>query len=247
MKYKVINKNFESFIKNIKEYLMSNDGEVIFQKRNTIKKVEFNSTAYVIKSFKIPHLLNKVVYKLFRKSKARRSYENSVRLMDLGINTPKPIGYLENQNLFFLLDSYYVCEFFDYDFEIRAVFKDKNFINRDIILKEFVAFSYDLHNKGVYHIDYSPGNILVKKRDDEYDFFLIDVNRMKFLEFDNDFRMKAMMKLTSDFDDNNFMVKEYALLSGIDKKNLSNSLHNYLIEQQKYLDNKKRMKKLKGK
>jgi hypothetical protein len=44
----------------------------------------------------VPHLINKIVYKKFRKSKARRSYEYATLLLDKGIGTPQPIAFLEN-------------------------------------------------------------------------------------------------------------------------------------------------------
>ena len=246
MKYDLINKQYEDLILNLKKYFYEDKNITLFKKRNVIKLLEYNNDKYVIKSFKIPHFINKIVYRFFRDSKAKRSYDNSVRLLELNVNTPKPIGYIEFNSLLFFQESFYVSEFFDYDFEIRAVFKDKKFQDRENILKNFVEFSYDLHNKGVYHIDYSPGNILVKKIDGEYLFYIIDVNRMKFLEFDIALRMKSMSKLTSNNEDNQFMVEYYSNISNLDKQLLIKKFDYYLNEQQKYLENKKRLKKMKG-
>ncbi|NNJ82971.1 MAG: lipopolysaccharide kinase, partial [Flavobacteriaceae bacterium] len=63
--------------------------------RNVIKKIVIDGESYNIKSFKIPGLLQRWVYRFFRKSKARRSFEYASRLIDLGINTPFPVGYSE--------------------------------------------------------------------------------------------------------------------------------------------------------
>ncbi len=246
MIYKVIDEKFESFMVNIKEYFEDKENTTLFQQRNIIKLIENNGEKYVVKSFKIPHLLNQLVYRFFRASKAQRSYENSVKLVVLNISTPKPIGYIEFPSLFLFKESYYVCEFFDYDFEIRAVFKDKYFKDRENILKKFIEFSYELHNKGVYHIDYSPGNILVKKINGEYVFSIIDLNRMKFVEFDRDLRMKSLAKLTNDLEDNRSMIHYYAKVSHDDEALLFERLQFYLEAQQKYLENKKRLKKLRG-
>jgi hypothetical protein len=65
-------------------------------KRNTIKLFELEGYTINIKSFKVPNLINKIAYKYFRKSKARRSYEYAVRLLENGIGTPKPIAFFEN-------------------------------------------------------------------------------------------------------------------------------------------------------
>ncbi|MEA1954439.1 MAG: lipopolysaccharide kinase InaA family protein [Campylobacterota bacterium] len=201
---------------------------------------------YVVKSFKIPHLLNKIVYRFFRESKAKRSYDNSVKLLKLGINTPKPIAYIEYYSSIFFTESFYISEFFDYDFEIREVFSDLNYPNRKNILKKFIEFSYQLHEKGVFHIDYSPGNILIKKEDGEYLFYIIDVNRMKFLPLDNALRMKSLSKLTKNKDDNDYMLRHYTLVSNINEILLREKFDFYLKEEIKYLKNKKKLKKLRG-
>ena len=246
MNYKSIDTSFDNLVVNIKEYFSKDTNIILFKKRNTIKTVDFNDSKYVVKSFKTPHLLNQIIYKFFRESKAKRSYDNSKKLLELDINTPKPVGYTEFSSLVFFKESYYISEFFNYDFEIRALFKDKNFHDRDNVLKLFTKFSVNLHDKGVYHIDYSPGNILVKKTSDTYLFYIIDVNRMKFLNFDTDLRMKSLSKLTSDKNDNKLLSKYYAEVSNIDEKTLENKLEHYVEEQQKYLKNKKRLKKIKG-
>ena len=248
MKYKtvaIVETVYSPLILDIKHHFQKIK-ETLFKQRNTIKIITFNEKKYAVKSFKIPHLLNQVVYKFFRKSKAQRSYENSVKLMELKVNTPKPIGYIGFSTLFLFKESYYVSELFEYDFEIRAVFKDKNFNDRERVLKEFIAFTYDLHEKGVYHIDYSLGNILIKKIDNKYIFSIIDVNRMKFITLNNTLRMQNLSKLTKEKEDIEYLLKEYALISTRDENVLSVALEEAIRKQQHYLENKKRLKKLKS-
>jgi len=245
MKYQTINKNFEELVLNIKHYFNDTNNKTLFNKRNIIKLIDYDNQKYVIKSFKIPHIINKIVYNFFRDSKAKRSYFNSIKLESLGINTPKPIGYIEFNSLFFFKDSYYISEFFDYDFEIRDVLNNKDFENRNQILKEFIKFTFNLHEKGVYHIDYSPGNVIIKQNNNNYEFSIIDVNRMKFIDFNLDLRMKNFSKMTFDIEDNKHMLEEYSKLINIDYKILKEKLEFYLTEQKKYLDRKKQIKKLK--
>ena len=247
MNYESPNERHKDLMVNIKNYFNQEKSETIFQKRNTIKIVEFEGGKYVVKSFRVPHILNQIVYRFFRDSKARRSFDNSWKLVKMGVNTPQPIGYVEFSTNLRFKESYYISDFFDYDFEIRAVFRDKNFEDRENILKEFMKFTHKLHQKGVYHIDYSPGNILIKKKGYGYEFSIIDVNRMKFLEFDNELCMKSMAKLTNDKEDNNFMLKHYAQISKLDENELKKYFKKALEEQAKYLNNKKKFKKLKGK
>lgn len=246
MNYKVSNEHLKDFVKDIKTYFNQKDNVVIYDKRNIIKIIKYNNQKYVVKSFKIPHLLNQIVYRFFRKSKAKRSFDNSLHLKQIGVHTPIPIGYIEFSTLCRFKESFYISKFFDFDFEIRAVLKDKKFEDRENILKKFIEFSYQLHQKGVYHIDYSPGNILIKKDGDNYVFSIIDVNRMEFLKFDFELRMKNLAKLTNNQKDNLFLAEYYAKVSNLDKNMLFERLQFYLDKQQNYLETKKKLKKLRG-
>lgn len=46
----------------------------------------------------------------------------------------------------------------------------------------FAEFTARLHEAGILHLDYSPGNILYDKIGEEYHFSLVDINRMHFGE-----------------------------------------------------------------
>jgi len=243
MNYESINERTKDLILNIETYFNNPTNRIIYDKRNIIKIVEFENKKYVIKSFKTPHLLNKIVYRFFRTSKARRSYENSIKLQNLHINTPNPIGYVEFISKISFDKSFYISEFYNFDFEIRAVLADDKFEDRDNILREFINFTYKLHQKKIYHIDYSAGNILIKKIDNSYIFSLVDVNRMKFIELDIDLRMKNLAKLTFDKRDNDYMIEEYSKLSKIDINTLKEKFNIYSNKHKKYLKNKKRVKK----
>ena len=246
MGYEVANPRDEEFVANVQHYFAQEGNETLFHKRNTLKVVTHQEQTYVVKSFKIPHRLNQLIYRFFRPSKAKRSYENGLRLVTLGVNTPTPIGYHEYPSRFLFGESYYISGLFAYDFEIRAVLKDPAFEGREAILEAFVAFTYDLHTKGVYHVDYSPGNILVKALEGGYHFSLIDLNRMEFLSLDSALRMKSLAKLTSNREDNYTLVTLYAKHSGECVEELWGLLEGYLEKQQRYLSRKKRLKKLKG-
>jgi len=247
MTYEAPNERLKDFVLNIKNYFQQEKNHTIYDKRNVIKLVEFEGKKYVVKSFKIPHLLNQIVYRFFRDSKARRSFDNSYKLRKLGINTPEPMGYIEFPTRFRFKESFYISEFFDFDFEIRAVLNDKNFEDRENILKKFIEYTYQLHQKKVHHIDYSPGNILVKKIGSFYRFSIIDVNRMEFVPFDDDLRMQNLAKLSNDKEDNEFMAKYYAKIAKLDETLLLDKLNRSLLKQKQYLANKKRLKKIKRK
>ncbi len=246
MNYCEYDSNYKELALNIENFF-SNSKNLLFQGRNSIKIVEFNRKKVAIKYFKIPNFINKIAYRFFRDSKAKRSYKNAKKLIYLGINTPKPIAYVEKPKALFFDKSYYICEFFDYDFEIRDVLKSSNFKDRETILKEFVKFSYNLHNLGVYHIDYSPGNVLIKRDNNSYIFSIVDVNRMKFIDFSNSLRFKNLSRFSTSIEDLEFIAKEYAKISSIDENFAILELRKYHNKHQDYLKRKQLLRKLKGK
>lgn len=182
--------------------------------RNKIKLFELEGKMINIKSFKIPHLINKIAYKYFRKSKARRSFEYATTLLKKGIGTPQPIAFLENYDAVGLKDSYYVSEHLQCDLTYRELVEIPDFPDHENILRQFIRFSFELHEKGIEFLDHSPGNTLIKKTaEGNYDFFLVDLNRMNFHEtMDFDSRMKNLSHLTPKKEMIAVMSNEYSKL-----------------------------------
>ena len=199
-------KKFEYFLCNIKQFFKENSN-TIHKARNELKVIEHENQKLVVKYFKIPHFINKVVYTFFKKSKAQKSYEYALKIKEF---TPRPIGYIEFYKFGLLDESYFVSEKFDYDFTIREPLLDINFPNKNEIFKAFAQFTFDLHENGIYHLDYSPGNILIKKENDNFIFKIVDINRMKFLNMDLEKRAKNFSKLWAKDEDLEFIAKEYA-------------------------------------
>lgn len=196
--------------------------------RNKIRIFDFQGIKINVKSFKIPNVINKIVYRFFRKSKAKRSFEFANILLEKGIGTPQPIAYIEHFG-FGLKDSYYMSEHLSYDFTIREPFLDKNFPDRENVLRQFTRFTYELHQKGIEFLDHSPGNTLVQKEsENNYKFFLVDLNRMTFHnQIDFETRMKNFAKLTPDEDILLIESSEYAKLINEDFHKVFNRMNYY--------------------
>lgn len=243
-----INNNFNSIKELILEHILqfNSSGKYFVQgQRNAIKLFEIDGITLNIKSFKKPNLVNKIAYRYFRKSKARRSFEYASKLMDLGIGTPKPIAYFENFDFIGLNDSYYVCEHLENVFEFRALVQNTDFNQRESIIRQFVGFSYQMHQKGVEFLDHSPGNTLIKDNNDgTYSFYLVDLNRMKFHEsIDFQSRMKNLSHLTPQKEMIVIMANEYAKLSGEMEQNVFETLWKFTSDFQFRYHRKKRIKK----
>lgn len=185
-------------------------------KRNTIKLFEIDGKTVNVKSFQVPNLVNRIVYNFFRRSKAERSYEFANRLLSKGIGTPQPVGYFENFSGFLLCDSYYISEHLQCDLTYRELITQPDYPEHDIILRQFVRFSYNLHENGIEFLDHTPGNTLIRKiANGEYEFFLVDLNRMQFHEsMSLKQRIDNLSKLTSKREMVEVMSDEYAKLHG---------------------------------
>ncbi|HJS01685.1 MAG TPA: hypothetical protein VJ780_12200 [Flavobacterium sp.] len=180
--------------------------------RNKIKLFDLNGSKINIKSFKVPNLINKIAYRYFRKSKAKRSFEYATILLEKGIGTPKPIACFENYGWTGLKDSYYVSEHLITELTYRELVKNPNYPDFDNILRQFAKFTFQLHEEGIEFLDHSPGNTLIKKSiDGNYQFYLVDLNRMIFhdkMSFNQ--RMKNFSRLTPKKEMIAVMSNEYA-------------------------------------
>jgi hypothetical protein len=214
-------------------------------KRNTIKTFQYQGITINIKSFKIPILINGIVYHFFRKSKAKRSFENASVLLSKGIGTPKPIAFHENFSGIFLRDSYYICEHLEADFIFRDIYEDKPGIDIDKILRGIARFSYFLHSNGIEFLDHSPGNTLIKEdANGEYKFYLVDLNRMNFHEsMSFELRMKNLSRLTPSKEMVAIISNEYAKISGESESLIFQTLWKMTEAFQYRYHQKKRIKK----
>jgi Lipopolysaccharide kinase (Kdo/WaaP) family len=185
-------------------------------KRNKIKLFPLGNMTVNVKSFKVPNIINKIVYRFFRKGKARRSYEFANILLEKGIGTPQPIAYFENMAPVSLQDSYYMSEQMEADLTFRQLIEIPDYPEHEIILRQFTQFTFKLHELGIEFLDHTPGNTLIKKVGHErYEFFLVDLNRMNFhshMSFTQ--RVVNMAKLTPEMRLVEVMCDEYAKLYG---------------------------------
>lgn len=211
-------------------------------KRNIIKVVNHNGLELNIKAFKIPNLVNRLVYKFFRKSKAERSFKYAEKLTKMNVGTPKPIAYFEFTSTFFFNKSFYISENQDCDLTYRELTKDFNIPDYEEILRAFTRFTFSLHQKNIHFLDHSPGNTLIKKSREGYEFYLVDLNRMKFVSMDFETRIKNFSKLTIHKSMVQTMSDEYAQCSGEDYNKIFNLMWSETEKFQEKFHRKKRLK-----
>ena len=245
MKYKARENKYIDFIKNIRGHFRKSEN-CLYTGRNTLKVLTYEDEEIVVKSFKIPHFINKIAYTFLRESKAERSYNNSMKILEF---VPKPIGYAEFKQYGLIYDSYFLCEKYAYDFTIREPLRQEDFPNKVTIFQQFAHFTFALHNKGVEHLDFSPGNILIKEiSPKKYEFKIIDVNRMTFQVFTKEERIQNFSKLWADDADLIIIAKAYAPLIEMDETEaIQIALEASDKHKQKKLFKKKLLKHVKSK
>lgn len=210
--------------------------------RNSLKLFDLDGETINVKSFKVPNLINKIAYRYFRTSKARRSFEYAHRLLENGVLTPLPIGYFEECGLFFGR-SYYVSQHLSYDLTYRELIRDSAYAGNEAMLSAFAKFTQGLHQKNIHFLDHSPGNTLINIKDNGYEFYLVDLNRMEFGLMDFNTRMANFRRLSSIESQVHVMATAYASASGEDPDTVFNTMWQGIQEFQKGFHRKKRFKK----
>lgn len=180
--------------------------------RNTIKTFKTSIGELNVKSFKEPNLINTVVYQFFRDSKAKRSFDFAMKLLQKNIGTPEPIAYAEFKSGIGFGKSFYVCKHINAKYTFRDLVENPNLQNNEEILRAFTHFCFKLHEAGVEFKDHSPGNTLINPNENgSYDFYLVDLNRMAFHDSMNfEQRMFNLRRLTPKKEMIAIMANEYA-------------------------------------
>ena len=154
-------------------------GRTIHKQRNEIRVFRVSGLSVNVKRYGTPHFLNRIAYTFFRPSKAERAYRYAFRLRARGFETPASVACILIKKNGLLYTSYYVSIQAPDGHTMRE-FATGGIAGRESILREFAEYTARLHEAGIYHRDYSPGNILFRRADGSIRFCLVDINRMYF-------------------------------------------------------------------
>lgn len=216
---------YESRLKGIQKKVLpeyfDEMGEVVYDKRNTIKTVCSPFRSVAIKRFRKADPYKSIVYSFFRKSKAERAFLNAQELTKRGISTPQPIQYLDVKKCGLFHQGYYVSEVTN-DNPLKPLLNDADEFDEELAT-HFARFAAQLHQKGILHHDLNSTNTLYRKdQDGTYHFSLIDINRMDFYDenkeiplgkcIDNLTRFTGRMPLFE------FVAREYARERHLDEE-----------------------------
>ncbi|MHC5362011.1 lipopolysaccharide kinase InaA family protein [Myroides sp. LJL110] len=217
------------------------NGIVVQDNRNRVKifSEPKSSDKYVVKSFEKVTLANKFIYRFFRKSKAQRSYENALELLNLSINSPFPVAYIEEYDTFSLQRSYFISAYQEHQ-EVNTCLQQDN--NAEF-LKAMGEFIFKLHQNRVFHYDLHVSNMLVTKGlDNKYVFHLIDINRLKFKRPTKKRMIKNLNRIFLPFNQYSIMIQAYADQQGVDAFTLAHKEMNFRVNHQLHVQSKRAFK-----
>mgnify|MGYP004645608971 FL=1 len=216
------------FVKVMPRLFRYEKGELIYKGRNELRAFHYKGIDMVVKSFQTPNWVNRIVYGLFRSSKAERSYRYADMLLKSGIGSPRPVGYYTERYLLFFTRSYYVslkslCPYTYYDLVKR------DFPNRDEILRAIARTTARMHECGYLHKDYSRGNILFREREKGVEVEIIDLNRIRFRKIGLEEGCKNFERLPGTDDMLAVLADEYAKARGFDAEECLKQIKRYHV------------------
>lgn len=171
-------KELSSFVTNIAT-IFPLEGKTIYKSRNEIKVFETGPFVINVKQYKVPSLFNRLIYTFFRVPKCIRAYKYAQEIMARGFYTPEPIAYVIYKQFGFIQRSYFISIQSPYSHMLYD-FGEGELSGRENIIIDLARYTASLHEKEVYHKDYSPGNILYETTGNGTSFCLVDINRMEF-------------------------------------------------------------------
>jgi len=230
--------NLCELISNI-DSLYRNDGITIHSDRNTTKKIEFNGRLFAVKSFQSPNFLQRIAYANFRKPKAQRSLEFSLKLIDAGLHSPKPIGYIVTKHSMQIHKSFYITEYHDYDFDLIPVFEQ--FDSHLKLIEKFIKTIIHMHDNNIYHHDLTKRNILITPSS-KHVFSFVDNNRMSFVEMSLKMRMESLSKLSNNVNELHALANLYGKHSNYSSQRCIDFIDKGFRKSQRYKNVKKFLK-----
>lgn len=207
-------KHLRSFIESVPERF--GEGRLIYGGRNEIRVFNVSGKELNVKRYRVPAFFNRLVYSFFRKPKGERAFEYPALLAAAGIDTPEAIAYIEERRGGLIAYSYFISPQISQGKDIYWL-GDADPAGLADFIHDFARFAARMHEAGVLHLDFSPGNILCCKAEDgTWHFTVIDINRMRFGAVDVRRGCENFARLWGQPGFFRALAREYAAVRGAD-------------------------------
>lgn len=162
--------------------IFEQEGREIYHLRNVIKVFTLPDGSQInVKRYHVPAWPNRLIYSLgLRTPKGLRAFRYPEILLKHGVPTPAPIAYIEERQMGLLLYSYFVCQQCPYPHTLYEMAEASPELYEPMA-EALAKFAAHMHEEGILHADFTPGNILWQQSEDgHFDFSIVDINRMRF-------------------------------------------------------------------
>lgn len=236
----------EAFMRSLPQVFERREGTLIHDGRNQLRVIAHEGVDYVVKSYQVPVFPNRLVYGFLRASKAKRALLNACRLMEMGVGSPLPVGFINIRNGLLFTHSYMVtvrsrCPY-RYD-----MLRSHSFDCLEQVCREVGRCTALMHERGMYNMDYSQGNILfeVKEvssktcaqetlpggRPCKVRLEMVDLNRMRHGRVSMHRGCRNFERLPASADMHRWMAEEYARMRGFDPDECYRLMRHYRLQQ----------------
>ena len=232
------------FIKQLPQHF-AQEGELLYEGRNEVRRYRVKNEWLVVKKYKQPNIIQRIVYTFFKKSKTERAYLFAGMLRKRGFDTPHEVAYIEKKRGGLFLDGYFISTQCDFPPLSKVLWQrrfDKHAAN------ELAAFMVQLHEKGVLHGDLNLTIILYcTDNDGHYHFTLIDTNRSKFkCALTRKECLENLKRLTHSKALLRYVVMQYANLRGWPPRECALEVFQFLLQFEQKRRRKRRLQALIG-
>lgn len=212
-------RQYSDFINSIPARFDRGDGEILKDKRNSVRRFVYQGKAFVAKRYKRVNWIQRIVYTYFRPTKAERAFRFAAELRRRGIDTPHEVAYIETAEHGLFTVGYFIYE----ESKGREVYEEV--IDKPVFDPKLVDAVIDqivfMHSKGVLHGDMNSANFLYTvDNDGKYHFCMIDTNRSHFrngMPSDKEC-LENLKRFTHRRDLYEYVVRGYARRRGWDEE-----------------------------
>jgi hypothetical protein len=119
---------------------------------------------------------------LVKSSKAKRAWQAALRLIELDLDTPLPLGYMERFKGPFIRKTAYFTKTLEDGQSVKVWFWDatRTEAERQQMLVSVASYCRRMHDHGITHNDLHLSNFMVSRSDEGLQLSCIDLNRCRY-------------------------------------------------------------------